>query len=302
MKKLKDYECLKCCIGMDLLVAKTIFGEYFRINTRGYNKEIGGIAEDVVAFIFNSDRPTAKKGPDFKDNGECKSVKARLSTRRLNINQRETLIELGIDPDSRNCKTNIRNSGNPPISDFQPDVDFKDSNLYNKLKKIIFIYHINNIIIDIRIFDIKKFYKILESDYNLMKSGRNSETKILTHKKVTNLIQIKKFLDIFLSKSIINKNFKNVITNQEEYINNLFFEKLYTYKHTHENKSKNKVEKNKKIISKMQIRLEKLIEKENTLKLLITNKEREISEELEQIENKNKKLQTEMEKEYNNLI
>lgn len=226
----ENYEILKGIIGIDLSVAIPIFQKYIDFTPRGYNKETGGFPEELVAFLLNMRRPTNIKGADFKDIGEIKSVKSRINNEKTKTKQDVVvfLSELGVNIE--NSKTKLRNCGNPPISNFEKDKTFFETNIYDKIKKIIFIYHLDNVIIDIRIFDGKKFKNILNDDYELIKNGKNSETKIITLKEATGSIQIKKYMDIFLSDSIIESGFSNNIQSQEDYINELFLNKLINYK------------------------------------------------------------------------
>lgn len=299
IEELKNKYCeLSPIVGIDLKIAKEeIFSKYMYINTRGYNKEIGGIVEDLVAFSFNTKRPTTKKGADFLF-GECKSVKSkRLKDTKLNSEQIKNLKELGIDTNditNKNIYTTLRNTGNPPIAIFNKNVDFFDSILYKKLKTIIFVYHIDNIIEDIRIFDGMKYMDVMKNDYELIKNGKNSETKILTLKNVTQSIQMKKFMDIFLSESI-SYDVNNNIDNQFEYIFNLFFEKLYTYKYSISSEAIKRIEKNEKKI----IKNKELIIKSNNI---ISDLEKSNEEDRNSIKYEIENFQINMKNEYNRII
>ena len=68
----KEYTFLRNLIGIDLIIALPIFKEYIDIKkSHGYNKEIGGFPEELVAFVWDLKRPTNIKGADFGINGEC---------------------------------------------------------------------------------------------------------------------------------------------------------------------------------------------------------------------------------------
>lgn len=229
-KLVSEYKSLLPLIGVDMNVAMPIFSKFVDFKIRGYNKDFGGFPEELIAFILDMRRPTNIKGPDFNELGDCKGVKAKFITKEeLNKDQKQLLLSLNVDLIS--CVTTLRNYGNPPVASFEPNINFFETNLWNKIRKIIFVYHVNGIIEDIRIFDGEKYKDVLNNDYELIKNNKNSETKILTLKKVTGSIQIKKTLDIFLSESIIDSNCEtNEIANQIEYIENLFINKLNIYK------------------------------------------------------------------------
>lgn len=238
------YESLIPLVGVDLKIAKTIFCEFISVNTRGYNKEIGGIAEDLIAVSFDVARPTNKKGSDFDELGDSKSVKSRLIKRTtFTENQVNTLVDIGIkEEDVKKHETIVRECGNPIISSLENKVDFFDTNVWAKMKKLILVYHVDNIIQDIRVFDSEQYKYILESDYKLIEEQKYKETKILTLKLKTGLIQIKKNLAHFLSKSIVPDNFKlHKITDQKDYINDLFLEKLPSYKERKRERREKKV-------------------------------------------------------------
>jgi hypothetical protein len=146
---------------------------------------------------------------------------------------------------------------------------------------VTFVYHINNIIVDIRIFDGEKYKNILESDYKLIKSNRNSETKILTLKKKTGLIQIKKSMDIFLSKSIIKNKKLNNISDQDVYIKNLFFNRLFDYYHNEKIKPILREEKQVNKLEERVTRIKESIErKKEKIKVMKDEEEKQMKSHL----------------------
>jgi hypothetical protein len=224
------YNELKDLIGIDMNIAMPIFLKYVKFEIRGYNKDFGGFPEELVAFRLKLNRPTTKKGPDFDELGDCKAVAGKiLSKPVLDSSQKLSLITLGLDP--KDCLTTLRNCGNPPIANLEKISDFFRTNLWNKIRRVIFIYHVDGKIIDIRIFDGEKYKYVLENDYNLINQDKRDETKILALKLKTGSVQIKKTMDIFLSESI-SSDVDNNIDNQEEYINKLFSENLSNYRET----------------------------------------------------------------------
>jgi hypothetical protein len=236
IKKFEDYDFLLPFIGIDLKVAMDIFRPYMKMNIRGYPngekfkdiQKIGGFPEELYALVKDYARPKNKKGPDFEE-GECKSVKIKYYSDKLNRNQRKDLTDLGVNIDSPNL-SKIRDSGNPIISFFEKNSRFYNTNVWGKIKKVVFIYHFNDIITDIRIFDGVKYMRVLCEDYELIKNNNNIDTKIFTLKKKTQTIQVKKNLDAFLSESIITKGFSNNIVDQQQYIETIFKKKLEEYK------------------------------------------------------------------------
>lgn len=197
---------LRKLIGIDLVEAMNIFREYkVPIKVRGYSKTFGGFPEELIAFLLEKDRPANKKGADFEGLFEVKSIKSRKL----------------VNGDIRTC-------GDTPISNFnENDIDFLKSNIWNKIEKLLSVFHFNGTIIDIRFFDGNEFKSILKNDYELIKNKRNKETKILTLKSIGN-IQIKKNGAIHLSTSIC-ENVDNEIKNQKGYIMNLFGDALNSF-------------------------------------------------------------------------
>jgi hypothetical protein len=239
IKKFEDYDFLLPLIGVDLNVAMEIFSPYMKMNIRGYPngekfkdvKKIGGFPEELFAFAQDvaMARPKNKKGPDFEGYGECKSVKVKMFTESLNRNQKKYLTDLNVNINSPNL-SKIRGSGNPIISFFEKNSRFYNTNVWGKIKKVVFIYHFNDLITDIRIFDGVKYMRVLCEDYELIKNNNNIDPKIFTLKKKTNTIQVKKNLDAFLSESIVPKDFSNNIVDQQQYIETIFKKKLEEYK------------------------------------------------------------------------
>lgn len=291
-KEFEEYECLLPLIGIDLVKIIPYLAKFnIIVNLKGYNKEIGGVPEDLVAFMLGKERSKNKKGPDFGELGECKSVKLKpnLTKRKLNVNQRNNLIRLNVNLEK--CeKIKTRESGNPIISTFNKNVDFFESNVWEKSKKIIYIFHRNNIIDDIKIFDGEKYKDFLFSDDNYIKNNNNADTQIFTHKLKTNTIQMKLNMCQYLSDSIIPEDYTNNIINQDEYINNLLFEKVCTYKYDKENKQnlniENKISSEEKKLSILKIRKIKIDYRMNKINNLIQIQEDSIRKmkEMQEIE------------------
>jgi len=229
--------------GIDMRIAIPYFiANGVNFKPMGYNKEFGGFPEDLIALSFDSSRPTNRKGADFKE-GDSKSIKAKLlKNDTLSKKQKDELKNL-IDPDL--CKTKLRNCGNTPIGEFEDD-DLLKTDLWQKMYRLILVYQIDGIIIDIRIFSSEKFKNVLINDYNFIRNGENEKTEILTIKKYKNnksFIQIKKYRDVFLSKSIYPDDYTNNITNQQEYIESIFSKNLEYYRNHKEEFKKNKKDK-----------------------------------------------------------
>lgn len=176
-----NIEKLRVLIGINCINAIKVFNKFYDTTfiPRGYNKEIGGFPEELVAIILNEKRPTSFKGPDFSE-FEVKSVKSKITKR----------------------KGEIRGEGDMPISNWDNEKNFKNSNIWKKMKKMVIFYHIDNIIVDIRVFNGEKYFNILENDYELIREGKNKETTIITRKPNTNSIQVKKSFCIFNSYSL----------------------------------------------------------------------------------------------------
>ena len=183
---------LQKLIGIDLNVAIKIFADKGNIVTknRGFNKKVGGFAEELVALILDEKRPTSLKGRDF-NNFELKSIKAKY-----------------VNSDRTNVGSLLRDGGNTPISPFKKnEVDFTTSNIYDKVKKLVCVYHIDEIITDIRFFDGEELFETLRNDYNLIAESKRTETELLTLKEKNGMIMIKKYGTIRHSVSLaININ------------------------------------------------------------------------------------------------
>lgn len=240
--KYEEYDFLLPLIGVDINVAMAVFKPYVNFKIRGYNKKFGGFPEELVAFSKDiaMARPKTKKGPDFGKLGDCKAVQVKRMTDRLNVNQVKNLMDLNINSKTDDI-TKIRNSGNPPIARLE-NCKFFNSNIWAKIKKLILVYHEADIITDIRIFDGLKYDDVLNDDYEFIKNNKNEDSKIITLKKKTGSVQIKKNMDAFLSESIVPKNLDNKIIDQISYIETIFSEKLKFYK-------ENNVEEQEKIVN-----------------------------------------------------
>lgn len=218
-------------IGIDLIVAMKIFKSKGNVipNMRGYNKEIGGFPEELIAFVIGEQRPTSSKGRDFT-HFEVKSIKGEARKRG-----------------------GWGTKGDTPVSSFT-GVSFFESNIWAKLRKMLVVVHHNNIVVDIRFFSGEDMVDVLKDDYELISQGKRTECKILTLKEKTKSIQIKYQGAIKRSLSIcdpflMGKVIDNKITNQEQYILELFGDALTKHKQLLKEKQLTTLESIKKFIN-----------------------------------------------------
>jgi hypothetical protein len=198
---------LRKLIGINIPIAKELFLNY-GIKSKSFTKlrNSDGFTENLIAILLDESLPTSKLGRDFID-FESKQIKLRQLVRT---------------PD-------FRTKGDTPISKFDKDMKFYESNIWQKTKSLLCVCVYDDTITDVRYFDGESHKSVMANDWKLIKSNKNSETKILTYKKNWNSIMIKKNNSLFLSKSISN-GVDNKITDQVEYCNNLFFNKLESRK------------------------------------------------------------------------
>lgn len=378
----EEYVWLKALIGVDLKILKEdVFTKHMNVKTNGFNKIIGGVAEDAIAFMIGVDgvvaRPGTTKGADFGDLGEVKSVKSHhIKKAQLTKQQKKNLKDLGInidDTSNTNLYTKLRHQGDIPICEFERNVDFIKSNLWSKLKICIFVYHINYIIVDIRIFDGEKFFEVLKNDIKFINNNENDKTKILTiknfiskkliarfgdstnmlydlgaldidnyfenklyfdnyvkeysndscviceikrngigtgeyglHSKTPNSdIQIQKSMDIFLSESICD-GVDNKIYNQFEYITNLYFEKLCTFKYSKGKSASVKKSEELKRVERVEKKIKRILERQakyiNSKNNEILLLKKSIENDLKVVKSEQDALKINIENEYDRIM
>lgn len=185
----KQKENLSPLIGVDI---KEV--DKYLIKSGVYDKSIKNcyVVENAIAVLLNEDLPSTVKGRDFKDY-EVKT----LSVKRLKNGE-------------------FRTKGDTQISKYEYSSDLLETNLWDKLEKIILVLHIDDKIVDIKYLCNTGKLKQLQKEYsNCSKEDHRSLNKMLVRKGFNknnpdskdDMIMIKGSEAILQSESIVMEGY-----------------------------------------------------------------------------------------------
>lgn len=190
---------LRLLIGIDTNIVKKLFAQY---GIKQYRKDKDGFSENLIALLLNRSCPTNKKGMDFEGLFEVKQIACRQ-------------INSGA----------LRVKGDTPIANLE-EGEFFASNVWDKTRKILCILTLEDVIVDVRLFDGEQYKETMKKDWDLIQEGLRAKTEMFSLKeKWNNQIQMKKNGCILLSDSL-TEGTDNNIQNQELYCSELFEENL----------------------------------------------------------------------------
>lgn len=115
--------------------------------------------ENAVAVLLDEDLPRTKKGRDFNS----------FEVKTLNV--------------KRIGNGEFRTKGDTQISKYEYTSELLETNLWDKLKKIILVLHIDNKVVDVRYLDNSSKLKELQKEYlNFTKPGHRKLNSLIVRK------------------------------------------------------------------------------------------------------------------------
>ena len=221
----KEFKILQSLVGINTRDAFNFLVEKKVMAKSEFNdKSRGRTVENIIALLLDKDLPGSYKGSDFS--------LFEIKTIQIKYTKRDSLV--------RTC-------GDTPISEFQDEPNFFNSNIWDKLKSVLSVLVYNDIIVDILHFDGDKYKSQLKSDYMSLFLGENNHSrkdgktwrslegkknKFLArkdYKNYTSSIMMMGNQMIDLSESIsVMPNI--VMNNQSKYLDGLLSDKISNYK------------------------------------------------------------------------
>lgn len=190
---------LRLLVGINTNTVKALFAQY---GIKQLRKDKDGFTENLIALLLNKALPTNMKGMDFRGLFEVKQI----TTRQINSGA-------------------LRVKGDTPIANLE-EGEFFASNVWDKTRKILCVLTLDDIIVDIRLFNGEKYKETMKKDWDLIQEGLRTKTEMFSLKeKWNNQIQMKKNGCILLSDSL-TEGVDNGIVDQELYCSELFEENL----------------------------------------------------------------------------